>query len=268
VNGNYVSNLVPGVTGNDPALLATESFFQQDLNGDGQIASAQVPIETSGATTLALGSGHFYLQHNGSGPTLKFGGSDVAAGQFGAWAPIAAEATASGYEVAWKVTGANQYSVWSTDANGNYLTNVVPAVAGNDPALVATEALFQQDLNGDGHISSALVPIETKGTTTLAMANDHFYLQDNNGAGPSLKLGGSDVVAGQFGGWTPIATEQTLSGYEVAWKVTGADQYSVWGTDANGNYLANLVPAVPGNDPALVAIEASFQQDLNGDGLI
>ena len=32
-------------------------------------------------------------------------------------------------------------------------------------------------------------------------------------------------MAGQFGGWTPIGAEQTASGYEVAWKVTGADQY-------------------------------------------
>ena len=35
MNGNYTGNLVPSVAGNDPALLATESFFQQDLNGDG-----------------------------------------------------------------------------------------------------------------------------------------------------------------------------------------------------------------------------------------
>ena len=27
------------------------------------------------------------------------------------------------------------------------------------------------------------------------------------------------------GQWAPIGAEQTASGYEVAWKVTGADQY-------------------------------------------
>ena len=32
--------------------------------------------------------------------------------------------------------------------------------------------------------------------------------------------------------WVPIAAEQTASGYEVAWKVTGADQYTVWYTDS------------------------------------
>ena len=35
-------------------------------------------------------------------PSLKFGGTDFVTGYFGAWAPIGAEKTASGYEVAWK----------------------------------------------------------------------------------------------------------------------------------------------------------------------
>ena len=47
-----------------------------------------------------------------------------------------------------------------------------------------------------------------------------------------------DYVAGQFGAWAPIGAEQTASGYEVAWKVTGADQYTVWNTDSSGNYLS------------------------------
>ena len=60
------------------------------------------------------------------------------------------------------------------------------------------------------------------------------------GLGPSLKYGGADVVAGQFGAWTPIGAEQTASGYEVAWKITGADQYTVWNTDSSGNYISIL----------------------------
>jgi Ca2+-binding RTX toxin-like protein len=231
--------------------------------------NVSLAIESAGATTLLSTGGHFYLQDNaGAGPSLKLGGSDVVAGQFGAWTPIAAETTGSGYEVAWKVTGANQYSVWSTDANGNYLANLVPGTTGNDPALVATEASFQQDINGDGQISTGRTPIESYGATTLALGSGHYYLQNSNGMGPSVKLGGADVVAGQFGAWTPIAAEPTGSGYEIAWKVAGADQYSVWSTDANGNYVGNLVPGVTGSDPALLATEASFQQDINGDGQI
>ncbi len=46
-------------------------------------------------------------------------------GQFDAWTPIGAEKTASGYEVAWHNTSTGQYTVWSTDSNGNYVSNIV-----------------------------------------------------------------------------------------------------------------------------------------------
>jgi hypothetical protein len=75
-------------------------------------------------------------------------------------------------------------------------------------------------------------------------------------------------VAGQFGAWTPIGAEQTASGYEVAWKMTGADQYSVWATDSSGNYVSNILGSVSGTSLALETIETSFHQDLNGDGVI
>src|SRR6185312_8891851 len=71
-------------------------------------------------------------------------------------------------------------------------------------------------------------------------------------------------IAGQ---WTPIAAEKTASGYEVAWKAVGADQYMVMGTDNNGNYIADT-GFVSGKSPVLQAFESSFHQDLNGDGKI
>jgi hypothetical protein len=37
----------------------------------------------------------------------------------------------------------------------------------------------------------------------------------------------------------------------LAWKVTGAGQYSVWNTDSNGNYIANAIGAVSGTSAAL-----------------
>ena len=66
----------------------------------------------------------------------------------------------------------------------------------------------------------------------------------------------------------PIGAEQTASGYEVAWKVTGADQYQVWNTDNSGNYLSSAFDVVSGTSAALQSFETSFQQDLNGDGSI
>ena len=56
-----------------------------------------------------------------------------------------------------------------------------------------------------------------------------------------MSYGGSPVTVGEFaayGGWTPIAAQQTASGYEVAWSIPGADQYQVWLTDSSGNDLS------------------------------
>ena len=84
------------------------------------------------------------------------------------------------------------------------------------------------------------VVIEAFGPTKLVEVGQNFFLDSiSTGAGPELKYAGAAVVAGQFGAWTPIGTEQTATGYEVAWKVTGADQYGVWNTDSSGNFISN-----------------------------
>jgi hypothetical protein len=107
--------------------------------------------------------------------------------------------------------------------------------------------------------------IESFGSTSLTEIGTHFYLY-SSGTGPSLKYSGADYVTGQFGLITPIGAEQTANGYEVAWKLPGADEYSIWVTDNNGNYLSNTLTRVSGASAALQSIETSFHQDLNGDG--
>ena len=104
--------------------------------------------------------------------------------------------------------------------------------------------------------------------TSLVAVSNHFFLDSiSTGSDPSLKYGGTDVVAGQFGSWTPIGAEQTASGYQVAWKVSDADQYSVWTTDSNGNFISTSA-ILSGSSSALKSFETSFHQDLNGDGAI
>jgi hypothetical protein len=229
-------------------------------------------VEGFGSTSLTEVGSNFYLyDSSGVGPSLKYQGADYVAGQFGQWTPIGAEQTTSGYEVAWKVAGADQFVVWSTDSNGNYTSNILNAVAGTDPTLESLETSFHQDLNGDGVIgppSASSTVVEGFGSTSLTEVGSNFYLYNSGGIGPSLKYQGADYVAGQFGQWAPIGAEQTTSGYEVAWKVAGADQFAVWSTDSNGNYMSNLLNTVSGADPTLESLETSFHQDLNGDGQI
>ena len=80
-------------------------------------------IESFGTTSLQL-VGSNYLVQVGASPalTLLFGGVPVTAGQFGAWAPIGAEQTASGFEVVWQ-NGSN-YVVWNVDSRGVFLRKV------------------------------------------------------------------------------------------------------------------------------------------------
>ena len=111
--------------------------------------------------------------------------------------PIGAEATASGYEVAFKLTNTNQYSVWSTDSNGNYVSNIIGTASATDPTLESIETSFHQDLNGDGVVGISGTVIESSGSTALIQVGSNFYLT-GNGSGPALKYQGAPVVAGQF----------------------------------------------------------------------
>src|SRR5713101_8148789 len=123
------------------------------------------------------------------------------------------------------------------------------------------------DAIGFHTLSPVTTVIEAIGSTSLTEVGNNFYLY-SSGTGPELKYGGVAVVAGQFGGWTPIGAEQTAGGYDVAWKVPGSDQYTVWNTDSSGNFLSFLTGVVSGSSTALECAASTFHQDLNGDGVI
>ena len=108
--------------------------------------------------------------------------------------------------------------------------------------------------------------MNSNGVTSLTQVGANFYLYDSNGIGPSLK-NGTVFSAGQYGPWTPISAEKTATGYQVAWKVTGTDQYGVWTTDNNGN-LVSSTGTILGSSSTLKSAETSLHQDLNGDGVI
>jgi hypothetical protein len=96
----------------------TEVGFQQDLNGDGHIGIVSV-IESSGSTKLDLFANNYFLDPaTGAGPSLKYNGVAVVSGQFGTWAPIASEQTATGFDVAWKDSATGNFRVWTTDSTG------------------------------------------------------------------------------------------------------------------------------------------------------
>ena len=146
-----------------------ETSFHQDLNGDGTIGPPPpTVVEAFGATILGI-SGNQYVMNpvaGGTGPALKFNGSTVTVGQFGAWTPIAAEQVSGGYEIAFKNSSLGSYIVWNTDSNGAYTASATAVVAGSDFGLETLETSFHQDLNGDGRLS-AVVDLGTSSADTL-----------------------------------------------------------------------------------------------------
>jgi serralysin len=279
-SGNYLSTISgpSAISGSSTTLESFETVFHQDLNGDGVIGvPTTTVIESSGSTSLTQVGRNYYFNSisTGTGPELKFGGAVVVAGQFGTIAPIGAEQADSGHDMAWKVPGADQYIVWSTDSSGNYLSTISgpSAVSGSSTTLESFETVFNQDLNGDGVIGVPAVTtvIEALGSTSLTQVSNNYYLDSiSTGSGPELKFGGAAVVAGQFGTIALIGSEQTGSGYDLAWKVPGADQYIVWSTDSSGNYLSTISGpgAISGSSTTLESFETVFHQDLNSDGVI
>jgi hypothetical protein len=230
-------------------------------------------IESFGSTKLIELGNTFALDSisGGTGPGLQYAGAAVVVGEFGTYMPIGAEQTATGYEVAWTVPGVNQYTVWNTDSNGDYVSNATGGdVPGSSVVLESLETSFHQDLNGDGVIGPPTTVIESFGSTKLVELGNTFALDSiSSGTGPGLQYAGAAVVVGEFGTYTPIGAEQTATGYEVAWKVPGVNQYTVWNTDSNGDYVLNATGGdVPGSSIVLESLETSFHQDLNGDGVI
>ena len=152
--------MLGAVSSTDAGLEAVEPSFQQDLNGDGVVGVVPTRvIETSGTTKLWLVGNEYVMQNSGGADiTIKYLNAAVTAGQFGIFAPIGAEQTGSGYEVAWKTTnGSNLYVIWNTDSSGNYISTVLGAVSSVNFSLEDLEPSFQQDLNGDGQLSAQLI---------------------------------------------------------------------------------------------------------------
>ena len=226
-------------------------------------------IESSGATSLVEIVNDFFMYAKGTtnGAELQYDGAPLTAGEWGSWTPIGAEITGTGYEVAFKFAGADLYTVWNTDANGNIATDTIGEVPGTSIALEALEPGFHQDLNGDGAIG-VVVGSSSSGSTSLVQVGSNYFLESNStGTGPEVMFGGAPLVAGEFA-WTPIAGQQTSTGYEIALKDAAIGQYTVWNVDANGNVTYDPIGSVAGNSAALEAAELSFHQDLNGDGVI
>jgi hypothetical protein len=137
-----------------------------------------------------------------------------------------------------------------------------PAVSGAglvqvNPAVAAAEAAISKT-------------VETAGLTKLVETAGNFFLDGmSSGTGPELKYNGAAFYASEIpNGWTPVAAEQISGGgYEVAGQIPNSEQFTIWATDANGNYVSTIA-AGSGTSPGIEQAESVLHQDLNSDGVI
>ena len=159
---------VPGATETDIlGVSATGEItgYFNDANGQHGFVGAPVPtvIESSGSTSLVEVGNEYFLNPvaGRNGPELMFSGAPVADGMWSGWAPVGAEQTAGGYDVAFENASTGLFNIWSIDSNGNYITNLASGVSGTSAALENFETVFHQDLNGDGTIGAPTAVIES-----------------------------------------------------------------------------------------------------------
>jgi len=232
-----------------------------------------VVVEALGSTHLTEIANHFYLYNSaGSGPSLKYGGADVVDGQFGGWTLIGAEATSSGYDVAWKAGSADQYIVWGTDSNGNLNSYLASNVSGTSTTLESIETTFQQDLNGDGTIglsgsgtsaaplNNVLVADPHGGILTGGTGNDTFVFKSpvdspstivNFASGHDLL----EITADAFGhGLTAGASPTLVAGAPADVSNAGSSGYFIFdNTDPHGGTLYWDATGGSGTDATAIA---------------
>ena len=92
----------------------------------------------------------------------------------------------TGYEVALENAGANLFSIWNTDSNGNFQSYAV--YSGTSTALESLETSFHQDLNGDRVIGipasqqPSVVASASQAAPVMVASNDIFAFRPDLGA--------------------------------------------------------------------------------------
>jgi hypothetical protein len=166
-------------------------------------------------------------------------------------------------------TGSSNALIFSyTVAIGQNTADLAVTALNLNSATVKDGAGNVANLAGAVTTPAGTLQIDT--TTHIAHVGSNYFLDNVNGSGPELKFGGVPVVpnAGQFIGWTGIGAVQVAGGgYDVAWKDAATNQYAVWTTDSSGNFVSST-GAIAANSSTLETYETTFNQDLNGDGVM
>jgi VCBS repeat-containing protein len=264
---SYAADNSSAINGAQSGSHLHDTFAYTIGDGNGGTAAGtltinldRLPVVT--AANVVLGAGHTSVA-----ATSLFTASDP---DGNAITTYAFQDTGNGHFVLNGLVQANNQEIDVTAAQLSQLTyQGVPGAAPDTVEVRVNDGTLWSNWTSFTVIGPPLV-IQTDGTTALTEVGSNYFLNPaGGGTGPELHYGGSVVTVGEFGTWTPIGAVQVAGGgYDVAWHDTSSGLYTAWSTDSNGNYLSNLIGQVAGNSSALESLETTFNQDLNGDGII
>ena len=131
-----------------------------------------------------------------------------------------------------------------------------------------TQSFTAKAMDAAGNVSaaSAALTVTISAQAKVSKVRNHYYVSTSK-TDPILTYAGAPVVTDQTAG-RRSARCRRQRGMRLSGRLTGADQYTVWNTDSNGNFVSDTLGVVSGTSYALESLETSFQQDLNGDGTI
>jgi hypothetical protein len=189
----------------------SHSIVAEDTDAAGNIGSSAALdfiLKTSPVTPPAGSTGLVQIGNNyqltdsssGTGPELQFNGAAVVAGEFAGCVPIGAEATATGYEVAWKAVGQDLYTIWNTDSRGNYLGNATGGWMSGS-SFKSFEPVFYQNLVNDGVVDQII-----NAGGKLELANSDSGSVTFSSSTGMLKLDMPSTFTGQIVGFTGDGT--------------------------------------------------------------
>ena len=274
---SFGSETLVGGTGSNNLLLGSnwvadrsQGGFGTFSRGDGTTLFTQgwsilSVIEDNGSVSLVKNSGGLVFAKVGSGTPddITLGGSQVSEIS-GPWRIVAAETIGGVNKVASR-HDSGVLNIWRVDANWNYVASDA-FVSGTSAEALALETSFQTDLNGDGVVGSSFTTIESGGSVSLVKNSGGLvFAKVGTGTPDDITLGGSQVSE-ISGPWRIVAAE-TIDGVNKVASRHDSGVLNIWRVDANWNYVASDA-FVSGTSAEALALETSFQTDLNGDGVV
>jgi hypothetical protein len=268
-----------GIADNGPALYNAdyaklEPLYGRDFNGDGVIVGGETKVVAqNGQLQLFVdaGDGRAYVK-DGANPMTEIrrdaGGAATLLTRGGSSLSAVGKDADGNIRVLDVVAGGGVAYAWKLDAKGVWTSETVYSLS--DPVATAgAEAIFQQDLNGDGVIPAALPQVVAKNGSLqlLVDAQGKALIQLEDGTRISVMRGDQPVQLDRGSQLSAVGRDgegnlRVLDGNPGDFG-PNATHWS-WKLDAKGNWIGEDTYA----GAEISKAEGIYGRDFDGDGTV